>query len=289
MSSASLSSTKSASTLYSTSLGSTSDESHKDGDSDGSFKCTDPDYGGEIDSEQEDSTRRGQEIDERGCIYGRSEVVEGLRADEVQEEGQTSEKNVHTTPTRRKIGGDLGSTGVQSRAIGDVVGLGDGYAADRLFDRVNAIHWVDGGNGDLAGSFPSDPACLAALASRRSLAVRVHGTAYQWRDPCRPHMAIERDMFLSSLATFRSAFDEREGRTSDDSIGGGLWGRNAGCARSRAHEEVTVDAAVDTATCRLAEGASGCAGVGVRAEYYFENEEPSLDVHFQVLRDFSPL
>ncbi|CAM9838799.1 unnamed protein product, partial [Hapterophycus canaliculatus] len=77
-------------------------------------------------------------------------------------------------------------------------------AAHRLFHRVAAIHWVDGGNGGVAGgSFPINLCSLARLAALPNLAIRVHGTPYQWGNLCRPWLVYEAINFVASVEGFR--------------------------------------------------------------------------------------
>lgn len=156
-------------------------------------------------------------------------------------------------------------------------------AARRLFERITAVHWIDGGNGDLAGSFPDNSAALVSLASRQGLAVRVHGTPYQWGNPCRPWLALEKDKFLTSLEAFRDVLD---GRNACCCVGSG-GGVSCLCGDERGHSGMGILAArsagggndndLDLDKRDLA-----------KSFLYFENQGPSLDRHFQLLTEFSP-
>ncbi|CAN0367839.1 unnamed protein product, partial [Ectocarpus fasciculatus] len=124
---------------------------------------------------------------------------------------------------------------------GDVVceegrgGSGSG-AANGLFGRVAAVHWVDGANAAVAGSFPTNLRSLARLAALPNLSIRVHGTPYQWSSQCRPWLASEATAFLSSVEGFRKALRAREeelafatkSSTTASRVGGGGDGGGAG-------------------------------------------------------------
>jgi Uncharacterised protein family UPF0565 len=72
--------------------------------------------------------------------------------------------------------------------------------AHKLFSRIKAIHWVDAGNGPLAGSLPTNSAALKQLAAQySSVQLYVHGTPYQWASAARPLLKRERDVFSSAL------------------------------------------------------------------------------------------
>lgn len=187
-------------------------------------------------------------------------------------------------------------------------GGGGAGAAQRLFARVAAIHWVDGGNGDLAGgSFPTNMCSLARLAALPNLVIRVHGSPYQWGNNCRPFLAFEANAFLDSVEGFRQASSMRQGlqgfspRAANSTIRGGSGSRSSDREYLRkAASRVAHDADVhpDTSTCIEAGSERGDAGgakkVGrtgtacdVKRVVYFEGEQPSLDIHFRVLREFN--
>lgn len=180
-----------------------------------------------------------------------------------------------------------------------------GGAAQRLFDRVAAIHWVDGGNGDLAGgSFPTNKFSLARLAALPNLAIRVHGTPYQWGNPCRPFLAFEANSFLASVEGFRQALNSREGcaafaaTSSTNSRVDGAGSRDReyprGAASDMAHD---VDRNYGLAGEGEAESETGGgdskdddrvgAACDVKRLIYFESEQPSLENHFRVLSELS--
>lgn len=148
--------------------------------------------------------------------------------------------------------------------------------ARRLFNRVAAIHWVDGGNGHVAGgSFPTNMSSLARLAALPNLAIRVHGTPYQWGNHCRPFLTLEADAFLAAVESFRPIFDVRERSpfattTTTSSTGGRIAVGVGGVDRVDAKE----------AGCR-----SGACDV--KRLVYFESEQPSLENHFRVLRELN--
>lgn len=185
----------------------------------------------------------------------------------------------------------------------------DGGAAQRLFGRVAAIHWVDGGNGGLAGgSFPTNPCSLARLAALPNLAIRVHGSPYQWGNDCRPFLAFEADAFLDSVEGFRQPLDTREWiekyAPSRVATNGSMAGGNGSTSCDRkylrdAASRVANDADGDVSTSggvgsEGADAGGGAKGVGrvrtgcdVKRVVYFEGEEPSLDVHFRILRELN--
>eukprot|EP00953_Heterococcus_sp_UTEX-ZZ885_P026316 14224-Heterococcus_DN1.PRE.8 len=70
----------------------------------------------------------------------------------------------------------------------------------KLFARITAIHWLDAGNGPLAGSLPTNSAALKQLAAQySSVRLYVHGTLYQWASAARPWLKRERDAFSTAL------------------------------------------------------------------------------------------
>jgi Uncharacterised protein family UPF0565 len=72
--------------------------------------------------------------------------------------------------------------------------------AHKLFARVTAMHWLDAGNGPLAGSLPSNSAALKQLAEQySSVRLYVHGSPYQWASAARPWLKRERDAFSAAL------------------------------------------------------------------------------------------
>eukprot|EP00752_Nemacystus_decipiens_P010136 g9032.t2 len=186
-----------------------------------------------------------------------------------------------------------------------------GGAAQRLFGRVAAIHWVDGGNGGLAGgSFPTNMSSLARLAALPNLVIRVHGSPYQWGNNCRPFLAFEADAFLDSVEGFRQALSMRDGfdEFAPSSAADGTNGTTIGRAESidASDGDSLRDAAgrltrdVDghsSASEAGSEGGGGGEEVGrvgtatgacdVKRMVYFESEEPSLDIHFRVLRELN--
>lgn len=185
-------------------------------------------------------------------------------------------------------------------------GQSAGGAAQRLFDRVAAIHWVDGGNGDLAGgSFPTNMCSLARLAALPNLAIRVHGTPYQWGNHCRPFLAFEADTFVASVEGFRRALHAR-GRygfaaansTNSGVVAAALRGRECPTgATSDMAEDVdgntVIDGPEEAETESTGSGGSSKggdrvgAGCDVKRLVYFESEQPSLENHFRVLTELS--
>lgn len=175
-------------------------------------------------------------------------------------------------------------------------------AARRMFDRVAAIHWVDGGNGCLEGSFPTNPACLASLVARPNLAIRVHGTPYQWRSPCRPWLAFEADAFLVSLKSLRRDAQKRyqlaarvggDGDDEGDGMGSsGVWRDSRGIEISASgNESVGNTSAFQQQKHRVikAHDRGRFDGVcNVKRSFYLEKAEPSLEVHFQALQELDP-
>ena len=142
-----------------------------------------------------------------------------------------------------------------------------GGPARQLFNRVAAIHWVDGGNGHLAGgSFPTNVCSLARLAALPNLAIRVHGTPYQWGNHCRPFLTLEADAFLASVEGFRPTGDTRE----------------------RSPFVTTTSTNRRTAGGGDAKEANRLGACDVKRLVYFESEQPSLENHFRVLRELNP-
>ncbi len=229
----------------STSLGSSANNSPPpiqgdgvlDGDGGQGWKGTDTDQnrfspGGSFSSRSASSTRRTRK---RACDDTRSRSNAGGREDEQDEKSGVA-------PARR------------------------------LFNRVAAIHWVDGGNGHLSGgSFPTNMSSLARLAALPNLAIRVHGTPYQWGNHCRPFLTLEADAFLAAVEGFRPAPDVRERSpfaTTTSSTGGRTavgWVDGVGTK-----EAVNRSAACD-----------------IKRLVYFESEQPSLENHFRVLRELN--
>lgn len=160
---------------------------------------------------------------------------------------------------------------------------GDG-AAQRLFGRVAAIHWVDGGNGGLAGgSFPTNMCSLARLAALPNLAIRVHGSPYQWGNNCRPFLAFEADAFLDSVEGFRQAISMRNGfeefaPSPPSSAVNGSGSRDA---------EYLRDVDAGSRVAHDTDGHAGSSACDVKRVVYFESEQPSLDIHFRVLRELN--
>lgn len=276
-----------ASTLSSTSLGSTTDESQANEDSDGGWKES------EMDHERSEGACAGRETRERGLSVGQAsgKAAPGPHSPKRDSCSATRGRRKRPTSTLSLSGhqGKISSLGNPRGAEGSAAN----GAARRLFDRVAAIHWVDGGNGGLSGSFPTNPACLASLAARPNLAIRVHGTPYQWRNARRPWLALERDAFIASLEEFRQAFDARDGYTFATDISVGGQGKKVMCAGAGELSE----GAGGATTCRVIHECIGLAGgigrrprgsADVKRLFYFENEEPSLDVHFQALMQLIP-
>lgn len=192
-----------------------------------------------------------------------------------------------------------------------------GGAAQRLFGRVAAIHWVDGGNGGLAGgSFPTNMCSLARLAALPNLVIRVHGSPYQWSNNCRPFLAFEADAFLDSVEGFRQASSMRdrdgfeefgpstaaEGSSIDGGNGSGSSGRDyLRDAASRVARDTDSQASISSeAGSEGGGGAGGAKEIGrigtgrgtgaacdVKRVVYFESEQPTLDIHFRVLRELN--
>lgn len=179
-------------------------------------------------------------------------------------------------------------------------------AAQRLFDRVVAIHWVDGGNGDLAGgSFPTNLCSLARLAELPNLAIRVHGTPYQWGNHCRPFLAFEADAFVASVEGFRRASNSQEsyGFAATNLTNSGVVAAASRCreypggAVSDMAEDVEGNTAViagggqaETESTGSGDSKGGGrvgAGCDVKRLVYFESEQPSLENHFRVLTELS--
>lgn len=191
---------------------------------------------------------------------------------------------------------------INSRSPHGLVASG---TAQRLFDRVAAIHWVDGGNGDLAGgSFPTNICSLARLAALPNLAIRVHGTPYQWVNRCRPFLALEADAFVASVEGFRRELKARDGL--DFSATNSLSSRVVpagspdgeyprGAPSGMAHDVdgnyvVAGGGEADPETAGggdSKEDAGVGAGYGVKRLFYFESEQPSLENHFRVLMELS--
>lgn len=289
----------SASTLSSASLGSTTDESQENDDSDCEWKSTPDAEQDRAQAPSRERVARKPSASLRVPTYGAAGVGDEAFPKTFAKRRKRERSTLPVSPEadassgpdyphRRKGHGG----GVEEECCG---------AARRLFDRVAAIHWVDGGNGGLTGSFPTNPACLASLAARPNLAIRVHGTPYQWDSPCRPWLAFERDAFLSSLEEFGAGLDGQEGLAFGTSIdvGGGGKGREvrssrrrmalgaaAGGSRSRSSAVRGRCSARGMAVAK-GEGKVGAA-CGVKRLFYFENEEPSLGVHFQALRELNP-
>lgn len=266
------------------SLGSTTDESQATDDSDGCWKEAATDS---------DSNHSGAcyQIRELGLNSRQTEGDGGAALDGRQQGGALRRR-----PKRRNstFGKGYESRMCEARLAAETDrSIGDGSGASRrFFDRVVAVHWVDGGNGNLAGSFPTNQACLASLAGRRNVAIRVHGTPYQWRNSCRPWLAFERDAFLSSLRGFRDALDTREGYPFGTNVGG-----QSEKGKPPGGTTLSGDTSVATPSSVCSPGGDGIAPnvaglawghCGVKRVLYFENEEPSLNIHFQALRALDP-
>lgn len=177
----------------------------------------------------------------------------------------------------------------------------DGGAAQRIFGRVAAIHWVDGGNGGLAGgSFPTNTCSLARLAALPNLVIRVHGSPYQWGNNCRPFLAFEADAFLDSVEGFRQALHTREGfefapsSAANGSIALDAGKEYLGDAASRVphgtdgHAGTSSEAGSEEADAGgMKEVSRNGTACDVKRVVYFESEQPSLDIHFRVLRELN--
>lgn len=284
-------------TLSVTSLASTTDESqanhdHVDGDwkdeQGPNFVHVEPSSSGDV-----DSIWTRPEIDQRQRVHDHH-ATEGR--DNINREPEI------ITPTKSMEYGKRGAgwRGVQTvlqagAPVGEVFRSDESVAAARrLFDRVVAVHWVDGGNGDLTGSFPDNLASLASLASRRTLAVRVHGTPYQWNNACRPWLSDEKDTFLATLEAFRKEYDARDIASAGCPSGGGLAGRTDTLVCAVHAAPFLFDVGVSAADGMCGGCDDGCkqcsAGrdLGVKSWLYFGEEAPSLDVHFEALREFNP-
>lgn len=180
-----------------------------------------------------------------------------------------------------------------------------GSAAQRLFDRVAAIHWVDGGNGDLAGgSFPTNECSLARLAALPNLAIRVHGTPYQWGNHCRPFLAFEADAFVASVEGFRRALIVREGpgiaatnstKSRVVAVGSRDTEHPRGAASGKANDVGCDCSVAGEGEIELESAGNGDskgddrvgAGCDVKRLLYFDGEQPSLENHFRVLTELS--
>ncbi|CAM9590734.1 unnamed protein product [Ectocarpus sp. 12 AP-2014] len=199
-------------------------------------------------------------------------------------------------------GGTLrGSDVVYERGRDDGSGSG---AANRLFGRVAAVHWVDGANAAVAGSFPTNLRSLARLAAFPNLSIRVHGTPYQWSSQYRPWLASEATAFLASVEGFRRALRAREEGSAFATKSSTTAGRMSGGGDGGEVGVFSTDAAARGGGGGLAAGlvatdSEGSAGKGskgggnrvggaacdVKRLVYFENEQPSLENHFQVLAE----
>ena len=233
--------------------------------------------------------------------------VEGKPEEDLTDPGNPSPRPASTRDKRpRRKRASASSTEGANNASAVEIG---GGAAQRLFGRVAAIHWVDGGNGGLAGgSFPTNMCSLARLAALPNLIIRVHGSPYQWSNNCRPFLAFEADAFLDSVEGFRQALSIRDGfeefapssAAEDDNDGGqGSGSRDRDYARDAAGR-VAHDADVHASSSGEAgsegDGAGDAKEIGhigtgaacdVKRVVYFESEQPSLDIHFRVLRELN--
>ncbi|CAM9342412.1 unnamed protein product [Ectocarpus sp. 12 AP-2014] len=201
-------------------------------------------------------------------------------------------------------GGTLrGSDVVCERGLDDDSGSG---AANRLFGRVAAVHWVDGANAAVAGSFPTNLRSLARLAALPNLSIRVHGTPYQWSSQYRPWLASEATAFLASVEGFRRALRAREEGSAFATKSSTTAGRMSGGGDGGEVGVFSTDAAARGGGDGLAAGVApidseGSAGEGskgggsrvggaacdVKRLVYFENEQPSLENHFRVLAELN--
>ncbi|CAM9993335.1 unnamed protein product [Scytosiphon promiscuus] len=165
-------------------------------------------------------------------------------------------------------------------------------AAHQLFQRVAAIHWVDGGNGGVAGgSFPINLCSLARLAALPNLAIRVHGTPYQWGNLCRPWLVYEAANFMASVEGFRQTL--RPFATSPEA---GVLPLSHRASNGNVGGNTGVDNGVETASGdaggenseggehRRGHGSTAC---DVKRLFYFESEQPSLENHFRVLAELN--
>lgn len=175
-------------------------------------------------------------------------------------------------------------------------------AAQRLFERVAAIHWVDGGNGGVAGgSFPINLCSLARLAAIPNLAIRVHGTPYQWGNLSRPWLVYEAADFVSSVEGFRQTLNPFAATSS--TYGSTPPEAQASSLSQRAGTGVSCDVGGNSGLAGGIETASGDAGderseedghgpaastaCDVKRLLYFESEQPSLENHFRVLAELN--
>lgn len=270
---------------------STTDDSQATDDSeDGSWKETG------TDSDSNHSSGAFYRIGELGVSSRQGGTKGGPALDGHQQGGVVRRRRKRRNSTFGKDGGHRVCEAQLAAETDGHTADSSGASSRRFFDRVVAVHWVDGGNGDLAGSFPTNPACLASLAGRRGLAIRVHGTPYQWENSCRPWLAFERDAFLSSLDRFRdAALHAQEGCVFGTNVGGrSKEGRSRG-------DTLSGDTSIASPSCvdiifSPSGGGVGPKGVagpacgrrGVKRVLYFENEEPSLNMHFQALLALDP-
>lgn len=247
----------SASPPSSLSLGSTTDESHTNGDSD---------EGGWKDAIE---PSRSEALD----LPGRRAAVESAVPSH-SPRSKFSRKRTRKHAAAACFPGRDGEVAGASRkkATPKSIGTcGAAAAAQRVFDRVKAIHWIDGGNGMLDGSFATNPVALAALAARSSVDIRLHGTPYQWGNPSRPWLAFERDAFSATL-------DE------------------LALTATANYDSVVEHGGKDGETAQVGNGSNPQMGQRhdrhvprVKCMLYFEDMEPSLDAHFQILGELDPV
>ena len=251
-----------------------------------------------------------ENLDARGGAgWEGSSLVKNNREQNLSNPGSSRPRPASTGDKRRrrKRNSVSSSEGENNPSTTEMAGGGGGGgAAQRLFGRVAAIHWVDGGNGGLAGgSFPTNSCSLARLAALSNLVIRVHGSPYQWGNNCRPFLAFEADAFLDSVESFRQASSLRQGcqefssppsqRAANSAVVAESGSRSSDreCLRDAASRMAHgAGASTEPGSQRgvaVGEREGGRAGTAcdVKRMVYFESEQPSLDIHFRVLRELN--
>eukprot|EP00123_Amoebidium_parasiticum_P012195 comp21184_c0_seq1/m.28746 comp21184_c0_seq1/g.28746 ORF comp21184_c0_seq1/g.28746 comp21184_c0_seq1/m.28746 type:complete len:291 (-) comp21184_c0_seq1:721-1593(-) len=81
--------------------------------------------------------------------------------------------------------------------------------AIRLAERIKEMHWLDSGHSGTRGAWLTDRETLRGMSQTISK-YGVHVTPYQVRDPMRPWIGDEEEVFVSALRLFGSKIQEKK-------------------------------------------------------------------------------